>query len=169
MAHADLLPQELRKTLVHKIAHGETAREQAIDVMTALQNHFGYMSDEAMLAASELLDMTPLELEELATFYNFIYRSPVGKFVIHVCDSAVCWMHGHESLLDYLLSRLNIELGGTTSDGLFTVLPVCCLGYCDHAPAMLVNRTIHGQLTPEKIDDILAELAENAHQPVGMK
>ncbi len=169
MAYADLLPEEMRKQLIQRIAEGETAREQAIDVMTALQNHFGHLSDQAMLVASELLAMTPLELEELATFYNFIYRQPVGKYVIHVCDSAVCWMHGHESLMDHLLSRLKIRLGETTEDGLFTVLPVCCLGYCDHAPAMLVNRHIHGELTREKIDLILTRLAEEPHLPTGMK
>ncbi len=169
MAYADLLPGEMRRKLAQKIAESETAREQAIDVMTILQGHFGYMSDEAMLAASELLAMTPLELEELATFYNFIYRQPVGEHVIHVCDSAICWMHGHESLLDHLLSRLEIRLGETTEDGLFTVLPVCCLGYCDHAPAMLVDRRIHGELTREKIDRILTKLIEESHSLPGRK
>ncbi len=169
MAYVDQLPADLKKLLMEKVAEGENAREQAIDVMTILQNHFGYMSDEAMFTASELLGMTPLELEELATFYNFIYRRPVGKYVIHVCDSAVCWMHGHEPLLEHLLSRLKIRLGQTTEDGLFTVLPVCCLGYCDRAPAMVVNRSIYGELTTEKVDEILSRLAEGAHQPAGMK
>ncbi|GLI36367.1 NADH-quinone oxidoreductase subunit E [Desulforhabdus amnigena] len=158
-----MLPIEMKKKIVDKIAHAESPREQAIDVMTEMQNYYGYMSDEAMVEAGELLGMTPLELEELATFYNFIYRQPVGKYVIHICDSTVCWMNGYESLLDYLCSLLNVELGGTSSDGLFTLLPVCCLGYCDHAPAMIINREIYGELTPEKIERIIGKLRDRAY------
>ncbi|MCK7515146.1 MAG: NADH-quinone oxidoreductase subunit NuoE [Desulfobacterales bacterium] len=123
--------------------------------MFAVQDHYGYLSDEALAEAAALLGMTPLELDELATFYTFTFREPVGKYVIHVCDSVVCWMNGYESVRDYLCRRLAIGLGETTADGLFTLLPVCCIGYCDRSPAMLVNRRVHGELTPEKIDEIL--------------
>jgi NADH-quinone oxidoreductase subunit E len=86
----------------------------------------------------------------------------VGKYVIHLCDSVICWMDGYESLRDYLCRKLQIELGGTTSDGLFTLLPVCCIGYCDRSPAMLINRKVYGPLTPEKIDAILGKLKSEA-------
>ena len=106
--------------------------------------------------------MTPLELEELATFYDFIYREPVGKYVIHVCDGTVCWMDDHQSIIDYICQKLGITLGGTTPDGLFTLLPVCCIGYCDYAPAMLINGKMYGPLSPEAIDSILLDLREKA-------
>jgi NADH-quinone oxidoreductase subunit E len=160
-----MLPNEIRESLIRQIAEAESPREKAIDVMYALQSHYGWMNDQAMRDASELLGMTPLELEEIATFYDYIYREPVGKFVIHVCDSTVCWMEGYQSVLDYLRSSLNVEIGGTTSDGLFTLLPVCCIGYCDRAPAMLVNRNVYGHLNPEKIDHILKKYRETASSP----
>ena len=133
----------------------EHPRELAVDVMFAIQDHYGYLSDEALAEAASMLGMTPLELDELATFYTFTFREPVGKFVIHVCDSVVCWMNGYESVRDHLCRKLGIALGETTPDGLFTLLPVCCIGYCDRSPAMLVNRRVHGELTPEKIDAII--------------
>lgn len=158
-----MLPPELQEKLTAEIARAEYPQEKAIDVMYALQDHFGYMNEEAMQEASQLLGMTTLELDELATFYDFIYREPVGKYVIHICDSAICWLNGHESLVDHLCRRLDIPLGGTTADGLFSLLPVCCIGYCDHAPAMLINRKVYGFLTTEKIDRILRQLTDQAN------
>jgi NADH-quinone oxidoreductase subunit E len=94
-------------------------------------------------------------LEELATFYDFIYREPVGRYVIHVCDGVVCWMNGYPSVLDYLFKKLEIGPGETTRDGLFTILPTACIGYCDLSPAVLINGRPYGPLTPEKIDALL--------------
>ena len=153
-----MLPNELKKSLEKKIAHAYHPRELVVDVMLALQGHYGYLSDEAVEEVAALLGMSSLEVEELATFYTFIYREPVGKFVIHVCDSVICWMDGYESVKDHLCKKLAIDLGGTTADGLFTLLPVCCIGYCDQSPAMLINRKVYGNLTPEKIDAILEKL-----------
>lgn len=157
-----MLPDALRSSLEERICRAEHPRELAVDVLFALQEQYGHLSDGAMAEAATLLGMTPLELEELATFYNFLYRRPVGKYVIHVCDSAVCWMLGGRSVSDHLCASLGIELGGTTADGLFSVIPVCCIGYCDRAPAMLVNLQVHGELTPAKIDRILSDLRAEA-------
>jgi len=157
-----MLPEDLKKSLEVHIASVAHPRELAVDVMFALQDHFGFLSDEALEEAADLLDMTPLEVEELATFYTFTYREPVGKYVIHVCDSVICWVDGCESIKDYLSKTLEIDVGETTSDGLFTLLPVCCIGYCDLSPAMLINRKVYGKLTFEKIDTILEELRSKA-------
>ena len=157
-----MLPKELKDRLEAEIVHVEHPRELAVDVMFAIQDHYGYLSDEALAEAAALLGMTPLELDELATFYTFTFREPVGKYVIHVCDSVVCWMNGYESVRDYLSRTLGVGLGETTADGLFTLLPVCCIGYCDRSPAMLVNRRVHGELTPEKIDGILEKCRSEA-------
>jgi NADH-quinone oxidoreductase subunit E len=153
-----MLPAELVNTLHAQIAVADQPRELAVDVMFALQNHFGYLTDEALEEGAKLLGMTPLEMEELATFYDFIYREPVGKFVIHVCDGVVCWMNGLQSVVDYLHQKLGIRLGETTEDGLFTLLPTACIGYCDLSPAVLVNGRPYGPLTPEKIDNLLQKL-----------
>jgi NADH-quinone oxidoreductase subunit E len=153
-----MLPEELADRLAEEIARADHPREEAIDVMMAVQDHYGYLSDEALGEAAALLKMTNLELEELATFYTFIYREPVGKYVIHLCDSVICWMDGYESLRDHLGKKLGIRMGETTADGLFTLLPVCCIGYCDRSPAMLINRKVYGNLTAEKIDGIIEKL-----------
>lgn len=153
-----MISGELKEKLLKEILEAETPNEKAVDVMYELQKVYGWITDEAMSEASELLGMTLTELDELATFYNFLFREPVGKYVIHVCDSVVCWMNGYEVLLDHLKDCLGIGIGETTSDGLFTLLPVCCIGYCDRAPAMLINRRVHGNLTPEKIDTIIDQI-----------
>jgi len=160
-----MLPKELLETMRAKIASTAHPRELAVDVMLASQNHYGYLSDEALEEASRLLGMTPLELEELATFYDFIYREPVGRFVIHVCDGVVCWMNGYDSVLGYLTEKLLIKAGETTADGLFTLLPTACIGYCDLSPAMLINGRPYGPLTPEKIDEVLSRLRAEPPKP----
>ena len=157
-----MLPDELKASLKKEISLAEHPRELVVDVMFAFQDHYGFLSDESLEEAADLLGMTPLEMEELATFYTFIYREPVGRYVIHVCDSIICWMDGHESIRDYLCDKLGIKMGETTSDGLFTLLPVCCIGYCDRSPAILINRKVYGPLTPEKLDNILEKLRTEA-------
>ena len=157
-----MIPKELEESLVETITHADHPREMVVDVMLALQDHYGYLSDEAVGTAAGLLGMSLLEVEELATFYTFIYREPVGKYVIHVCDSLICWMDGYESIRNYLCKKLDIAVGATSADGLFTLLPVCCIGYCDLSPAMLINRKVYGHLTPQKIDEILEKLKSQA-------
>jgi NADH-quinone oxidoreductase subunit E len=157
-----MLPAELKTSLAEHIASVDHPRELVVDIMFAIQDQFGYLSDAAVEEVAALLNMSNLEVEELATFYTFIYREPVGKYVIHVCDSVVCWIDGYESIRDYLCKKLGIEMGETTSDGLFTLLPVCCIGYCDRSPAILINKKVYGPLTPEKLDEILENLRAQA-------
>jgi len=124
-----MLPKELLDHLQQQISSVDHPRELAVDIMLASQNHYGYLNDEALEEVARLLGMTPLELEELATFYDFIYREPVGRFVIHVCDGVVCWMNGYDSVLDYLVRKLGIRPGETTQNGFFTLLPTPCIDY----------------------------------------
>lgn len=156
-----MLPETLRHNLQEQIGRVAHPREIAIDIIYALQDHYGYFSDEALTRAAGLLGMSPLEVEELATFYTFIYREPVGRNVIHMCDSLICWMEGGENLVAHLCGRLGIRMGETTADGLFTLLPVCCIGYCDRAPAILVNRKVHGPLTIASLDRLIDKLQED--------
>jgi NADH-quinone oxidoreductase subunit E len=157
-----MIPRELRESLARHIASIDHPRELVVDVMFAVQDYYGYLSDEAVEEVANLLNMSPLEVEELATFYTFVYREPVGKYVIHICDSLICWMDGYESIKDHLCNKLGIEMGETTSDGLFTLLPVCCIGYCDRAPAILINKKVYGPLTIESLEEILEKLRAEA-------
>ena len=155
-----MLPDNLKTSLVDQINRAEHPQELVVDVMFAIQEHYGYLTDEGVQETAGLFNMSALEVEQLATFYTFIYREPVGKYVIHVCDSVVCWMNGYESVWKYLCRKLGIQPGETTPDGLLTLLKVCCIGYCDRSPAMLINLKAYGNLTVEKIDGILAKLRE---------
>ena len=154
-----MIPQELEEKITLTLAGADHSREKAVDVMYLLQSHYGYMNEEAVQEAARILAMTPVEVDELATFYDFIYRQPVGKYVIHVCDGVVCWMHHYGSVFSYLCRKLGVEAGKTTPDGLFTVLPTACIGDCHNGPSMLINGKFYGRLTPEKVDDILDRLA----------
>ena len=152
-----MIPIEFKKELRNRIASAVTSREAAVDVMKALQGHYGWLSDEAVVEAAELLGLSPLQIEELATFYEMIYRRPVGRKVIHVCDSISCWAMGGETLLSHLSALLGIGVGETTTDGLFTLLPCCCLGNCGESPAMMVGDAICGRVTAESAAGLIEQ------------
>jgi len=139
-------------THVSRLEHPE---EALVELMHEAQEAYGYLSDEALMVVSEVAGVPPVKVEGLATFYNLIYRRPVGRKVIHVCDSISCWVVGMEDVFGHLKKRLGVEVGGTTEDGAFTLLPICCIGSCHEAPAMMVGGRIYGGLTPAKIDEIL--------------
>jgi NADH-quinone oxidoreductase subunit E len=155
-----LLPSEEIAELRQKIDQAHEPREIILDVLLAIQRHHRWVPDEGIELAADLLGLSPLQVEEIATFYDKVYRRPVGKKVIHVCDSICCWSRGSEEIYRHLQQRLLIAPGQTTPDGLFTLLPTCCLGACDLAPAMRVETRLYGNLNPEKVDEILARERE---------
>ncbi|MFA5515401.1 MAG: NADH-quinone oxidoreductase subunit NuoE [Desulfuromonadales bacterium] len=130
-------------------------RELVIDVLRAIQANHGWVPDEGVELAGDILGLSPLQVEEVATFYDKIFRRPVGRRVIHICDSICCWSRGGEDLYGYLQEKLGIAPGGTSADGVFTLLPTCCLGACGEAPAMMIGLTTYGNLTRERVDEIL--------------
>jgi len=133
-----------------------TRRSAAPEALAIVQRRRGWVSDGDVKDVADFLGMTPDEVDGLATFYSMIFRRPVGRHVILVCDSVACWVMGYDGLRERLQARLGIALGGTTADGRFTLLPAGCLGVCEHAPAMMVDEDLHLDLTPEKLDEILA-------------
>jgi len=150
-----MIPEALKKSLQERVAAAVTSREAAVDVMKELQAHYGWLTDEAVGEAAALLGLSPLQVEELATFYEMIYRRPVGKKVIHVCDSISCWCADCDGIMAHLKERLGVGLGGTSADGMFTLIPCCCMGMCGDSPSMSVGGTAYGKLTPELVDEIL--------------
>ena len=128
-----------------------------IEALKLVQEQRGWISDENIRDIAAYLEMTPDELDSVATFYNLIFRKPVGQHIIHVCDSVSCWIMGYERLRQQLTDRLGIDLGETTADNRFTLLPIVCLGTCDHAPAMMVDDDLHQDVDPEKVEEILAK------------
>ncbi|MCB9419902.1 MAG: NADH-quinone oxidoreductase subunit NuoE [Ardenticatenaceae bacterium] len=129
----------------------------SIEAMKQVQAADGWVSDEAIVDLADYLGMTPAELDGVATFYNLIYRRPVGRHVIHVCDSVSCWIMGYEQVQQQLEAKLNIEMGQTTADGRFTLLPIPCLGCCDHAPALMIDEDLHEDISPDGVQAILEQ------------
>jgi NADH-quinone oxidoreductase subunit E len=145
-----------KKAIDSVIGLYETQTAAAVEAMRIVQDNRGWVSDEALADVAGYLELSSSYLESLATFYSMIFRHPVGRHVIMVCDSVCCWMDGSEQLIRRLSDRLGVEPGGTTADGRFTLLPVVCLGACDKAPAMLVDWQLHGRVTAGDLESILA-------------
>lgn len=152
-----MLTVEEREEIEAKLADYPTTQAVAIEAILIVQRHQGWVSDEKLRDLSDFLRLSVANLDGVATFYNLIRRRPVGQHVALICDSVSCWIMGSERMRDHLCSRLGTPLGGTTSDGQFTLLPIVCLGACDHAPAMMIDGTLHEDLDEPKIDEILAQ------------
>jgi NADH-quinone oxidoreductase subunit E len=150
-----MLSEQEKQAILEELKRYPQARAAAPDALRIVQASRGWVSDEGLEDIAGLLGLSPDEIEALATFSNLIFRRPVGRHVILLCDSVSCWIMGCTTLLEHLRNRLGIGLGETTSDGRFTLLPANCLGACDLAPAMMVDEDLHGLLTPEKADQVL--------------
>ncbi|MGH8684163.1 MAG: NADH-quinone oxidoreductase subunit NuoE [Nitrosospira sp.] len=159
-----LSEQESREIEVQS-QHYPNNRALCLEALKIVQQHRGWVTDEGIADVAEALQMTRVELESVATFYNMIFRKPVGKHVILLCDSVSCWIMGSERLREHLGVRLDIGLGETSADGCFTLLPNVCLGACDHAPAMMIDSTHYQDLDPARIDEILAKYQKEEREP----
>lgn len=149
-----LTPEEIHD-IEHEKTHYPYAQAVGLEALKIVQKYQGWVSDESLLAVADYLGLPPDELEGVATFFNMIFRRPVGKNVILLCDSVACWMLGCDGLKDHITKRLGIEYGQTTADNLFTLIPVPCLGDCDKAPVMMIGDDTHRNLTPAKIDALI--------------
>jgi NADH-quinone oxidoreductase subunit E len=152
-----MLTPEEKQEIEHEFRLYPRKQAACIEALKVVQKHHGWVSDENIKDLSEILEMSVEEIDSVATFYNLLYRQPVGKYVILLCDSVSCYIMEYETILQHLEKTLGIKYGETTADGRFTLLPVPCLGTCDHAPAMMVGKDLHRDLTPDKIDKILAD------------
>ncbi|HWB87144.1 MAG TPA: NADH-quinone oxidoreductase subunit NuoE [Bryobacteraceae bacterium] len=152
-----MLTAEEQKEIEAEFPHYPTREAVCIDAMQIVQRHRGWVSDDALHDIGELLGMSPADLDGVATFYNLIFRKPVGRHVVYLCDSVSCWIMGASRQAQHLAERLGVRLGETTADGRFTVLPIVCLGACDHAPVLMIDNDTHLDVDVEKIDRILEE------------
>lgn len=150
-----MLTPEERAEIEAEAAHYPTREALSIDALKIVQKHRGWISEDALRDIGELLGMSPTDLDGIATFYNLIFRRPVGRHVIYVCDSVSCWILGCERHFARLAETLGTEPGETTSDGRFTVLPIVCLGACDHAPVMMIDSDLHLDVEPSALERIL--------------
>ena len=138
-----------------EISEYEDKMAVSTEALKIIQKHRRWVSDECLVAVAELLEISPAQLEGVATFYNLIYRQPVGKTVIHYCNSVTCWMLGSEQVRERLCRHLNVELGEMSVDGEYTILPIVCLGACDHAPVVMIGNELRLDITEDAVNEIL--------------
>ncbi|MBS25196.1 MAG: NADH-quinone oxidoreductase subunit NuoE [Gammaproteobacteria bacterium] len=151
------LSEEEIKEIEHELELYPDKQAVGLEALKIVQKHQGWVSDESLLAISKYLDLPVADLESVATFFNLVYRQPVGKNVILFCNSVSCWIMGCDEMRTHINDKLGVDFGGTTEDGRFTFLPVPCLGDCDRAPVMMVGDDLHRNLTPEKINQIISD------------
>ena len=150
-----MLTDEIRREIEMEALAYRVKRGACIDALRIVQRHRGWVADESLREIAALLDMTPDEVDSVATFYNLIHRRPVGRHVIRICASASCWVMGYERILEHIEDRLGIRPGETTSDGRFTLIPNQCLGACDHAPAFMIDDDLYRDVDADAVDGIL--------------
>ena len=122
----------------------------------------GWLSVEAMDYVAEFLQIKPIEVYEVATFYSMYNLKPVGKYIFEVCQTGPCMINGSDNIIAYIKEKLGIEVGQTTADGLFTLKTVECLGACGYAPMMQMGKFYKEHLTQEKVDQIIEECRRTA-------
>lgn len=152
-----MLTEMERREIEEELSHYPDKRAGCVEALKVVQRHRGWVSDESLKSVAALLGMTGDELDGVATFYNLIFRKPVGRHVILLCDSISCWVCGYEGIRRRLEARLGISMGETTPDGRFTLLPIVCLGACERAPAMMIDEELHGDLRTDTVESVLEQ------------
>lgn len=149
-----LKPEEIAE-IEAEAPHYRTRQALGIEALKIVQRHRGWVSDEALAEVGAYLGIAREHLEGVATFYNLLFRKPVGRHVVRLCDSVSCWLMGYEEVQRVLCETHGFRMGGTTEDGRFTLVTVPCLGACDKAPAMMVDDDLIVDLSVEGLADLL--------------
>jgi NADH-quinone oxidoreductase subunit E len=151
-----MLTDEEKREIDSELGHYPTRQAVCIEALKIVQRQRGgWVSDISLAEVAGYLGMSDAELDGVASFYNLIFRKPVGRHMILVCNSISCWIMGYGELRTGLMDRLDIDLGQTTADGRFTLLPIVCLGTCDHAPALMIGDDLYRDVKTADLDDIL--------------
>ncbi|MGQ0530146.1 MAG: NADH-quinone oxidoreductase subunit NuoE [Panacagrimonas sp.] len=150
-----VLSEAERHEIEEEMHHYPDTRAASIGALKIVQKHRGWVPDGAIAPVAKMIGTDAADLEGVATFYSLIFRQPVGRNVITVCDSISCHLTGYDQLRIALQAKLGIGLGQTTPDQRFTLLPICCLGNCDHGPTMMIGDDLHSDVDPDGLDKIL--------------
>ncbi|CAL1517575.1 NADH-quinone oxidoreductase subunit NuoE [Chitinophaga sp. MM2321] len=139
----------------HELQQVPVKKAACIEALKIVQEQRRWVSDESVADIATFLDMSTAEVDSVATFYNLIFRRPVGRHVILLCDSISCYVMGYTKILERLTDILQIRYGQTTPDERFTLLPNACLGTCDHAPALMIDDDLYRDIKEEEVETIL--------------
>jgi formate dehydrogenase subunit gamma len=146
-----------RNAQIRRLAEARATEPGALlPILHAIQDEIGYVPESAVGIVAEVLNLSRAEVHGVVTFYHFFRTQPAGKHIVYLCRAEACQSMGARALEQHACTRLGVELHGTTADGRFTLEPVYCLGNCALSPAVMVDETVYGRVTPERLDDILA-------------
>jgi NADH-quinone oxidoreductase subunit E len=144
------------------LTHYPTKRSVLVPTLLYAQDEVGFLSDEVISEIARRLELTELEVRNVISYYSMLTTKPRGKYNVQVCTNIACLLRGGEELLEHCEKKLGIGHKGTTADKLFSLEEVECIGACSWAPAVQVNYDFHENLTPEKMDEVLAEYKNKA-------
>lgn len=152
-----MIDASTRNAILHAVEHHGGARAAMLEALRLVQAASGWVSDADLAEAAALLGVTTAEIDSLATFYSHIFRRPVGRTLILLCDGLSCKLCEGAAVRDALMAQLGIRFGETTPDGRFTLIDTCCVGACDRAPAALVgpDRTLVGPLSADDLSALI--------------
>lgn len=161
-----MLLEKHQEYITELLSRYPVKRSALLPLLNLAQREEGYVSEAAMKEIAKILDLTPPQVYETATFYTMLNLKPIGKFHIQICKSIMCGLVGSDDLIQWLQNRLGIRVGQTTGDRLFTLSAVECLGSCGTAPMMQINDDYYEQLTAEKVGRVLEDLRREGTSPL---
>ena len=150
--------EEFESRFAEMVPHYPTKRSALVPTLLYAQDEIGFLSDEVILEIAERLDLIELEVRNVISYYSMLTTKPRGKFNVQVCTNISCMVRGGEEILRHCAKKLGVGHKQTTSDGLFTLEEVECIGACSWAPAIQITYDFHHEVTPEKLDGLIAEL-----------
>jgi NADH-quinone oxidoreductase subunit E len=150
-----MFTEEEQKEIEVELAKYPHKDAAGLEILKVMQKHRGWINDECLSEVARVVEMTDDELDSVATSYNHIFRKPVGRHIIFICDGMACWIKGYENILSRLSGILGVSMGQTTNDKRFTLLPSSCLGVCEKAPAMIIDEDLYTNIDLTKVDEIL--------------
>lgn len=162
-----IFSKELEAAIAALKDHYPEARASLIPAFHLIQDEFGYLSDDSLIRAGEILGVSPARILGVSSFYTMFRRQEEGRFHVNVCRNLSCHLNGSINLREHLESALGIKAGETTADRLFSLGEVECLGACDEAPVMEIDGEYHFRVTPEAADRIIEEYRQRAAGPEG--
>ncbi|GAC1437706.1 MAG: NADH-quinone oxidoreductase subunit NuoE [Terriglobales bacterium] len=156
--------QEFERRFAEMLTHYPTKRSVLVPTLLFAQDEVGFLSDDVINEIATRLELTDLEVNNVISYYSMLTKRPRGKFNVQVCTNIACMLRGGEELLEHCKQKLGVGHKGITSDGLFSLEEVECIGACSWAPAVQVNYDFHENLTPEKMDNVLKEYERKSTQ-----
>ncbi|MBD3413715.1 MAG: NADH-quinone oxidoreductase subunit NuoE [Candidatus Aminicenantes bacterium] len=154
------ISNSVQKKIKELISRYPKKQAAILPVIHLVQRELGHISEDSEQWVADLLEISPVRVREVVTFYSMLSQKPLGKYHIQVCTNLSCSILGAEKLIEHLSHKLGIKPGETSEDGKFTLTTVECLGACEQAPNIMVNYDYYGHVDKEKVDQILSELDE---------